>query len=86
MIILLNLFKTHFNITKDIDLNFIEKNGQLCVIWKDELIQISYGKNERFYSKKSLLKKYGIGLAKALKLEPEVQLPLKDLPTFYFRL
>ena len=82
MIILLNKFKTHFNITKDIDLNFIEKNGQLCVIWKDELIQLSYGKNERFYSKNSLLKKYGVGLAKALKLAPEVQLPLKDLPTF----
>ena len=79
---LLNSFKTHFNITEDIGLNFIETNGQLCVIWRDEPIQLSYGKNGRFYSKNSLLKKHGIGLARALKLEQEVQMPLKDLSTF----
>tara|TARA_B110000881_G_C18190072_1_gene324334 strand:- start:139 stop:459 length:321 start_codon:yes stop_codon:yes gene_type:complete len=79
---LLSLFKTNFNITEDINLNFNEDDGQLYVIWKDELIELSYGKNERFYSKNSILKKYGIGLARALKLEQEVQLPSKDLTTF----
>ena len=79
---LLSLFKTNFNITEDINLNFNEDDGQLYVIWKDELIELSYGKNERFYSKNSILKKYGIGLARALKLEQEVQLPSNDLTTF----
>ena len=79
---LLTIFKTHFGVTEDISLNFTENNGQLFVIWRDNLIQLSYGKNGRFYSKNALLKKHGIGLARALKLEREVQLPSKDLDTF----
>ena len=35
---LLSLLKTNFNITEDINLNFNEDDGQLYVIFKDELI------------------------------------------------
>ena len=50
------LFQAHFNITEVIDLKLVDINGQLNVIWRDNLVPLKYGKNRRFYSNNSLLK------------------------------
>ena len=76
------LFKSHFNITDVIDLKFVDINDQINVVWRGNLVPLTYGKNRRFYSKNSLLKEHGIGLAWALKLEQEVHLPTKNLTEF----